>query len=211
MSTITRGYTLTDGLIFNYNFTTLHALVDSAAVTNIALTEFATTAHLVQVSASQPGSDQGDGSLWYDSALGMLRVKYDDSSFGCPYVGPALYNPAGTIPRGAWVAMSGNGTVSMCATGMWPECIGVAVATMVSGAFGLIRTKGIGQALVIGPTTVGDVLISGGHAIFAFGDGHARSFHSTGISSATLGIELGIVFGQVSSGTTGLATCIIWR
>lgn len=211
MSVITRGYTLTDGLALNYNYTTLHALVDNAAVTAIAMSEFASEAHLIQVSATVPGSDQGDGSLWYDSALGILREKNGNSRWDCRYRGPEMQNLGATIPKGTAVVVSAAGVISACATGMWPDVLGVAVSTLVSGAKGIVGTKGFELARVIGPTTIGDVLISGGHGVFAFGDGCLRTFHSTGISGATLGVGVGQVFAQVASGATALVTCMIWR
>lgn len=210
MSTISRGYTLTDGLLNNANYTTLHALVDNATVTAITLSEFATTAHLIQVSATTPVADQGNGSLWFDSTLGIMRVKNADTRWDCQYIGPEMQNSTGsTIPKGAWVVVAGAGTISPCNTAYWPETLGVLTATLTNGSKGIVRTRGIGEALVFGPCTIGDTLITAGHNDIS-ADLYARSLHSTGVSAATLGIPVGMVFAQVGA-TTALATCAIWR
>ena len=212
MSYITRGYTLTDGLLGDYTSTHLHQLVDSAAVTAIAMTEFDTTAHVVQVAGSTPGSDQGDGSLWYDSALGILRDKKGNARWDCQYVGPEVLNNTGAaLPNGAWVTMSGDALASKCATGMWPEVVGALTAAIANGSKGIVRQKGLGNTLLIGPVTFGDVLISAGHGVFSFGDGFARSLHATGISNATLGVPIGMALASVASGFTALGSCVIWR
>lgn len=212
MAYITRGYTLTDGLANNYNYTTLHALVDSATVTAIAFSELSTLAHTIQVSASVPVSDQGDGSLWYDSTLGIMRTKNGNASWDCQYIGPEMQNTTGsTLPKGALVVATGERTIAMCNTGMWPEAIGVLTATLTNNSKGIVRSKGIGQALVVGPTTIGNTLISAGHGVFAFADGYMRSVVSTGMSNVTLGVAVGVVWAQVASGVTALATCSIWR
>ncbi len=211
MSTIARGYTFTNGITDQVTYTTLHALVDAATVTSIPLSEFASESHLIQVSASTPSSDQGDGSLWYDTALGIFRTKNGNARWDAPYVGPQMTNPAGTIPKGAWVVASGSATITMCPTGMLGEVLGVALNTLVSGASGIIATKGMFPVLAIGPCTIGDVLISAGATPFSFGAGYARTFHATGISSATLGVGIGQILGSLASGITGLATAMIWR
>lgn len=209
---ITRGYTLTDGLANNYNYTTLHALVDSATATSIAMSEFSNSAHVIQNSATTPGSDQGDGSLWYDTTLGILRAKNADTRWDGPYIGPEMQNTSGaTIPRGALVVTTGDGTIGLCQTGMWPDALGVLTATLTNNSKGIVRTKGVGPALVAGPTTIGHVLISAGHNVLAFADGYMRTLWATGMSTATLGTPLGQVWAQVASGTTALATCTIWR
>ena len=217
MSYITRGYTLTDGLLNDYTSTHLHQLVDSATVTAIPLSEFSTAAHVLQVAASVPSSDQGDGSLWYDTALGLLRVKNANARWDCQYVGPWMRNPDVTIPRGAWVTVSADNDVLMCATLMWPEVLGVALTTLVSGASGMIACKNYGatlMALLIGPVTIGDVLISAGHSAFAFTDGYARSLHAplpTAATTVTLGIAIGMALASVASGVTALGNVVIWR
>ncbi len=209
---IRRGYTLTDGLANNYNFSTLHALVDSATVTSIAMTEFSSSSHVVQTSGTEPGSDQGDGSLWFDSALGVLRTKNGDARWDCNYVGPEMNNNTGaTIPRGTLVVASGDGTIAPCLTGMWPEALGVLAATAANGADALVISKGLGLARVIGPVTIGNMLIASGTGVFAFGSGTMRSIHSTGMSTATLGIGVARCWASLASGVTALVTCSIWR
>lgn len=211
MSTIARGYTLRDGVTNDYNYTTLAALVDSATVTNIVISELATATHSIQVSATVPSSDQGDGSLWYDSTLQLFRTKNGDARWDAPSHGPQMASSNGTLPKGAWVVGTGDGTCDVCATGMWPESFGVLMASVVSGGKTVVQSKGLGVGLAIGPCTIGDVLISAGHAIFTYGDGYARSLHSTGISNATLGLPLGQIFASLASGVTGLCTMMIWR
>lgn len=210
--TIYRGYTLTDGLDGNYNYTTLNALVASATVTSIPMSAFATGSHVVLMSSTTPSSDQGDGSLWWDLALGVLRTKNGNARWDCAYRGPEMQNTTGsTLPKGMVVVPNGAGTIAPCATGMWTDTIGVLTATLVNNASGLVQAKGVCNGLVIGPTTVGDVLISAGHAVFAFGDGYMRSIGATGATTATLGVPVGMCFSQIASGTTGLATCMMWR
>lgn len=193
--------------------TALHALVDNALVTAIPLTEFATSAHVVQVSSTTPASDQGDGSLWYDTTLGILRHKNANARWDCQYAGPQYRNSSGaTIPKGAWVTIgvAGDGTIGVCATGGWPDVLGCLTATLVDNASGIVRTMGLGESLIVGPCTAGDVLISAGHGVFAFADGYARSIVATGGTTVTLGIGLAIALGAVASGTTGRVTCMIW-
>lgn len=211
MSHITRGYTLTDGLSLNYNYTTLHALVDNAGVTAIALSEFSTESHLIQVSATTPVADQGDGSLWYDTTLGLLREKNGNVRWDCRYRGVEMENQGATINKGSWVVASAANAISVCATGMWPDVLGVAASTAVSGAKCLVISKGLAQAYVIGPATIGNVIISAGHAVFAFGDGSSRTLIATGSTAVTLGVALGKVFASIASGVSALATCSIWR
>jgi len=197
MSFITRGYTLTDGKLGDYNYTTLHALVDAAAVTAIAMGEFATTSKLVQVSATTPVSDQGDGSLWYDSALGCLREKNGNARWDCPYAGPEMQNNALVMPKGALVAVSAAGVVASCATGMWSDALGFLASTCVSGANALVQSRGPGFMLVFGPVTMGDTLVS-------YLGGYARSLHATGLSTATMGVPVGQCWASLASGATGL-------
>lgn len=202
--TITRGYTLTDGLANNYNSTTLAALVASATVTSIPMSAFATTAHVIQVSATVPGSDQNDGSLWYDSTLGFLREKNGNIRWDCPYVGPAMSSIVATIPKGAVVVASAAGQVSMCATGMWPDALGVVTSTLVSGSNVVIRSKGYGQGLVFGPVTMGDFMT-------ARPTGYLYSFHATGITTATLGVAIAKSLSSCASGATLLANLVFMR
>lgn len=210
MSTINKGFTFAHDVVGMMSATALHGLVDNATATNIGLTEFATSAHLVQVAASVPASDQGEGSFWFDSTLGILRSKNANRQ-DCPYVGPEMLNSTGsTIPQGAWVVANGSGTIAPCTTHAWPEVLGVLTATVVNGAKAVVRTKGIGLAMIVGPCTIGDVLISAGHVNPSYGDQRARSLHSSGLSTATLGVAIGQVFVQLGT-TTGLATCMIWR
>ena len=213
MSVITRGFTFTDGILDQMTNEALHTLIDGATVTAIALTEFATTSHLIQVSASTPGSDQGDGSLWYDSTLGLLRQKNQNTRWDCAYLGPELSSSSGTIPKGAWVVASGDHTITVCATGRWPEVLGVAMTTAVSGGKTLVAAKGLQSALVIGPFSPGDVLVAAGHAFSAFGDGYAVGIKQTasGSTAATLGIPVGQVLGSAATGVTALRSVIIWR
>lgn len=203
--TITRGYTLTDGVVNNYNATTLAALVASATVTSIPMSAFATTAHVIQVAASIPGGDQGDGSLWFDSTLGVLREKNGNVRWDCPYVGPGMLNNSGvTIPKGAVVVASSAGEVSMCATAFWSDTLGSLAATVVNGVRGLVRSKGYGQGLVFGPVTMGDFM-------FARPTGYLYSFHATGITTATLGVAIAKSLSSCASGATMLANLVFMR
>lgn len=211
MVTIAKGFTFSHGVLDQMSYTALHALVDSATVTNIAFSEFASSSHLIQPSATTPASDQGDGSLWYDTTLGLLRTKNGNARWDCPYIGPQMACATGTINKGAWVIPVADGVMAACATGMWPEILGVATSTVVSGGVGIVRAKGLGEGLFIGPLTIGDVVISGGATPFSFGTGYARSLHSTGITTATLGMPIGMVLGSLASGTTGLRNVIVWR
>ena len=209
---IRRGYTLTDGLANNYNYSTLHALVDNAAVTAIAMTEFSTAAHVVQVSGTTPASDQGDGSLWYDSALGIMRTKNNNANWDCNYLGPEMTNNTGsTIPLGTVVVASGDRTMAPCLTGMWPEALGVLLATTTNGSNGIVVSKGMALARLIGPCTIGNALVVTGTVVHAFGSGTMRSLVSTGMSTATLGVCIGRTWGSLGAGVTGLVTCSIWR
>ena len=203
--TIARGYTLTDGVLNNYSSTTLSALVASATVTSIPMSAFATTAHVVQVSATTPASDQGEGSLWYDSALGILRQNNGDARWDCPYVGAQMLNNTGsTIRPGALVVVSAAGEVSMCATALWPDTLGVLTATLANGTRGIIRSKGSGQGLVFGPVTMGDFL-------FSRPTGYFFSLHATGITTATLGVCAAKSLSSCASGATLLANLILMR
>ena len=202
--TIARGYTLTDGVLNNYSSTTLSALVASATVTSIPMSAFATTSHVIQVSATVPASDQGDGSLWYDSTLGLLREKNGNIRWDCPYVGPGMASIVATIPKGAVVAASAEGQVSMCATAFWSDTLGVVTSTLVSGSNVVIRSKGSGQGLVFGPVTMGDFM-------FARPTGYLYSFHATGITTATLGVAIAKSLSSCASGATLLANLIFMR
>jgi hypothetical protein len=214
LSLISRGYSLTDGLTNDYTNTHLHMLVDNATVTSIPLSEFATSSKLIQVSATTPVSDQGDGSLWYDSALGILRTKNANTRWDCQYMGPEMTNSGGTwgtLPKGTLVVTNGDNTVAPCVTGMWPEALGVLVSTLVSGAKGIVQTKGDSLVRVFGPVTIGDVLISGGNVVFAGGSGTSRTLHATGVSTATMGVAIGQAFGSCASGFTALISARMWR
>lgn len=212
MSTIARGYTLTDGLLNNYNFTTLHALVDAATVTSITLSELATAAHPIQYSATTPVADQGDGSYWFDTTLGILRQKNNNTRWDGIYSGAEMDNATGAaLAQGSWVIIDGDRSVDLCATGMWPETLGVVLATIANGTSGIVATHGIRLARLVGPVTMGDVIVTAGTNVVAFGAGVARTLHSTGMSVATLGVPCGQALGSLATGVTGLVTCSIWR
>ena len=186
MVTIAKGFTFSHGVLDQMSYTALHALVDSATVTNLVMSEFSSSSHLVQVSATTPSSDQGDGSFWYDSTLGILRSKNANARWDCPYVGPEMACATGTIRKGEWVTVTGDGTVAACLTGMWPDVLGLAVSTAVSGGKLIVRQKGLGECLVIGPVTIGNVAISAGTGVFAFGTGSVGVL-GFGFGAATAG------------------------
>lgn len=210
MSTILRGFTFgTNATAHNVD---LHALVDNAVVTSIPMSEFAAAAHVVQVDTGPPGADQGEGALWWDSVLGMLRSKQGVASTrnDALGVGPGMLNASGsTIITGALVVASANNEISPCMTAAWPEVLGSTVSAVANSARTIVRKTGIGTVAVAGPVTIGDTLIAAGQYT-SWSSGRARSSKAFGSTLVTLGVEIGISLSQIGS-TTGLATYLAWR
>ncbi len=75
--TITRGKTFTANE--EVTSTKLHALVDSATITDIDRSNFGTTARPCYISASAPASAIA-GDLWYDTANSLLKI-YNGASW----------------------------------------------------------------------------------------------------------------------------------
>lgn len=212
MSLIVAGYTFSDGVQDQGTAAALGTFMSNALVTGTTMSEFRTTAHIVQVSATTPASDQGEGSLWFDSTLNLLRVK-NGTRWDCQYVGAEMLNSTGaTIPQGAWVVGSSDNTMSPCATGSWPEIIGVTEASCANGAKMIVRRTGLGMIRVVGPITYGDYLVSAPRSFGA--DGWARAatmISGYGNTSFTAGLEIGMALGSLSGNTTGLMTGLVWR
>ena len=134
-----------------------------------------------------------------------MREKNGNARWDCPYVGPEmLNNSSGTIVKGMLVVASAAGEVSKCATGMWPEALGVLSATLTNGSSGVVITKGPAAALLFGPVTMGDFLISRP-------TGYLYSLHATGITTATLGVVLAKSLSSCASGATLLANVVMMR
>lgn len=212
MSTINRGFTFTTGVFEQASYTALHALVGSALVTAIPLSEFATTTRPHQISATAPSSDQGDGSLWFDSTLNVYRVKGLAGWNGALDV-DANNQTGATIPKGSWVVNSGaNSRVAPGATHRWPEVLGVLTATMADASHDLVLKKGIQLGLVLGPVTAGDYLVLAGSTFTTYGAGYAVSatLGGSGSMTFTAGIKVGIALANISAATTGLVTCMVF-
>ena len=212
MSTISRGFTFTDGTIDQCSHTALAALVASATVTAIPFTEFSSSTRAHQISASVPGVNQGDGSLWFDSTLNMYRVK-GLAGWNSALDVDANNQTGAALPRGAWVVNSGaNARVDAGATHRWPEVLGVLTATLSDASNDLVLKSGIQRALVIGPCTAGDYLVLAGSTYTSYAAGYAVSctIGPSGSGAFTAGIEVGIAFANISGATTGLITCMVF-
>lgn len=210
---IAPGFTYVDSVIDQLSATSLNlSFLTSCTITGIAMTDFVPEGHVVQVSATVPGTDQGAGSLWFDSTLNMLRVE-SGTRKDCPYVGGSMVSSfAGIMPKGAWVAASGNSQVAPLATERWPETLGVLVATSASLVDMVVARTGFWEALVVGPCVYGDVLVG---ATGAFGVGGyamaATMLAGYGNTTFTAGLEMGFALGSIAALTTGLITCLIAR
>ena len=212
MSSIYRGFTFETGVVDQCSYTALAALVASATVTAIPFTEFASSARVHQISATAPGSDQGDGSLWFDSTLNMYRVRGLAGWNGALHV-DANNQTGGALPKGAWVVNSGAAArVAAGATHRWPEVLGVLTASMADASHDLFLRRGIQQALVIGPCTAGDYLVLAGSTFTSFAAGYAVSctLGAAGSVTFTAGIAVGVAFANISAATTGLITCMVF-
>jgi len=209
MSTIGPGFTFSNGVFEQVTNTALHQLVDNAIVTAIPASEFTTGSKVVQIAASIPASDQGEGSLWFDTTLMILRTK-NSTRWDAQAVGPELLNGSGAT-IGAGILVVGNATSSMnpCLTAAWPEVVGATVGVVNPGATGVVRKGGIGLLALIGPCTVGDTLVAAG-SYTTSAVGRARSARAAGTTTVTAGIEVGICMTQIAA-VTALATCLVWR
>lgn len=212
MSTINKGYTFSTGPSPACNYTALAALMASALVTSIPLSEFASSSRVHQISATTPGSDQGDGATWYDTTLGTYRQKGVAGWYKT--LEPEMENQTGsTLPQGMWVVNSGSYRVAMGATHRWPEVLGVLIATLTNTSKGFVATSGIARALVVGPCTAGDYLVLAGEGYTSgstAGYAVSATLGPSGNLLCTLGIERGIALGNMSAGVSGLMTCIIF-
>jgi len=205
------GFDFQDNVVGNMSSTGLGAFMASALVTSIQITELRATAKIVLVSATTPAGNQGEGSLWFDTTLNMLRV-LNGTRWDCPYVGPEMENSSGVLINSAmWVVASGDGTIAACATGAWPEVLGVAIANQANGVKGLTARRGIGRTRCRGPLSYGDVLISATQAQGFGGVGYAVGATLVfGFTNFTAGLDIGMALGALAN-TTGLVTCMIWR
>jgi hypothetical protein len=203
---IVPGYSFTDGLSEDGSALHLAQFLTSCLITGFALTHFDVDSHVVQPSASTPGSDQGEGSYWFDTTNGLFRVK-NDTRWDSPHLGPGLTNSFGvTMPKGAIVVTPSAGNMVPCQTLAWPEHLGVLLATAINGSKMVIQGSGLVRMLCRGPMRYGDVLVQdtalAGHAIAAT--------LLIGYTCATYGIDLGMCLSTLNTGVTGLITCLAW-
>lgn len=209
---IAPGVTYLDNVQDLLSAPSLDYFLSSCTVTGIAVSDFNTSSHVVQVSATVPVSDQGQGSLWFDSTLNLFRHRFGNR-WASPGIGASMVSSfAGIMPQGAWVAVSGDTQVAPTLTALWPETMGVLVATSASLVDMVVARTGIQLARVVGPVKYGDTLVaftgafgSGGYA------GAATMLSGFGNTTFTAGLEIGLSLGQISTLTTGLITCLIWR
>ncbi len=209
---IAPGFTYTDNIVDQLSATSLDGFLASCTVTGIAMTDFVQAGHVVQVAASVPGTDQGAGSLWFDTTLNMLRVE-SGTRKDCPYIGASMVSSfAGILPPGTWVAPSGNSQVAPTLTALWPETLGVLVATAASLVDMVVARSGLWPARLVGPVLYGDALVA---ATGAFGQGGyamaATMLAGYGNTTFTAGLEIGVALGAISTLTTGTITCLLWR
>jgi hypothetical protein len=203
---IVSGYSFTDGLSEDGSAVHLAQFMASCLITGFALSHFDVDAHVVQPSATTPGSDQGEGSLWFDTTTGIFRVK-NGTRWDSPYLGPELTNSFGvTMPQGAVVVTPSAGNMNPCQTLAWPEHLGVLLFTATNGSKMVVQGSGIVQMLCRGPMRFGDVLVCDtalpGHAIAAT--------LLIGYTVATYGIDIGMCLSTLNTGLTGLITCMAW-
>lgn len=190
------------------NSSNLHTLIEGAIFTSVSLGEIATAAHVVQVKAIPPAVHQGDGSLWFDETLNLIRVRQGEEWNAPPHHAFLFNNTGGFIEAGAVVTSDGgnNFRVAAVATLGWPEVYGVALATIYNATYGLIRKFGWAETLLEGPIARGDLLVGSNST------GYAKS--ATFISG-TLNITFNVIFAQafvnVANGATALATCLVTR
>jgi hypothetical protein len=213
MSTINRGFTFTDGSPLQCSYTALHALVDNALVTNMAMSEFDATARVNQISATVPSADQGEGSTWFDTTLNIERVKSADG-WHSSLLADVKNSTGATIPAGALVALVGSSSVSPVATYQWPKCAGILTATLTNGSRGLaLQNRGVAPCRAIGPIAIGDTLVAAGSGSFAwsaFGTGFAVSRDNPTLHSVTAGIEIGMARGAIVGTGTGTVTALLF-
>jgi hypothetical protein len=205
---IAPGFTFTDNTQDQGSASAFQSFMASANVTSIALADLRASAHAVQTSATTPASNQGAGSLWFDSTLNIFR-QLDSTRWDCPYQGAGMTNNTGaTIPQGAWVVASADNAISMCASNLLGEIAGVMTAAVLNGAVGVVQRTGIVQARCAGPLSYGDVLVS---AVAFGGNGYAKGATTVfGFTNFTGGLEIGMALGTLGN-TTGLVTCMAWR
>lgn len=204
---IVAGYAFTTALTDDLSATHLAQFAASCLITGFARTDFATAAHIEQISATTPVSDQGEGSLWFDTTLGLFRVK-DSARWDCPYIGPELSNGTGsTIKQGSLVVCPSSGAMAPCQTLLWPEHLGWTVADVLNGAKGIVKSSGLVQALVRGPVRFGDILSADGALAGYVSAGLTLSI---GYTCVTYGIDVGLCLGTLNTGLTALMTCIAW-
>jgi hypothetical protein len=213
MSTIHRGFTFSDGSPLQCSYTALHALVDNATVTNMAMSEFDATARVNQISATTPVTDQGEGSTWFDTTLKVERVKSADG-WHSSLLGDVKNSTGATIPAGALVALVGPSSVSPVATYQWPACAGILTATLTDGSRGLVlKSIDFAPIRVIGPIDIGDTLVAAGGGVgpwSAFGTGFAVSRDNLGFTAVTAGIEIGMARGSLGGTSTGTVTALLF-
>jgi hypothetical protein len=213
MSTINRGFTFTDGSPLQCSYTALHALVDNALVTNMAMSEFDATARVNQISATVPSADQGEGSTWFDTTLNIERVKSADG-WHSSLLADVKNSTGATIPAGALVALVGSSSVSPVATYQWPKCAGILTATLTNGSRGLVLQEiDFARVRAIGPIAIGDTLVAAGGGVgpwSAFGTGFAVSRDNLGFTSVTAGIEIGMARGTIVGTGTGTVTALLF-
>lgn len=217
MAFIAPGFTFSDNVQDQFSATALAAFMASANVTAVAMAEMLAVAHVVQTLAGDgyttPSSNQGEGSLWFDSTLNIFR-QLDSTRWDCFYQGAEMKNNSSIIrPQGAWVVANGSNTVAPCATSAWPEVLGVLGITLASGMSGIVFRTGLAQARIRGPCTYGDVLVSASLADAFSDSGYAKSatmIAGYGNTTFTAGLEIGMALGGLGN-TTGLITCMAWR
>jgi len=208
---IAPGFTFMDNVVANLSSTGLAAFMASANVTAIAISELRATSKVVLVAATTPIGDQGEGSLWFDTTLNILRV-LNGTRWDCPYIGPEMQNNSGNVIQSAsWVVASGDNTFSMSSTQAWPEVLGVSLSNVANGSKGIIARTGIGRVKCRGPLSYGDVLVGASIAQGFGAAGYAVGATLVyGFTTFTAGIEIGMALGALAN-TTGLVTCMIWR
>lgn len=209
---IAPGVTFQNNVLGDCSAVRLGQFLASCTITGIAITDMLTQAHVSQVSATVPGSDQGNGSLWFDSTLNAFRVKGAGWS-SVEHAGGSLTSSfAGIMPKGSWVSGTGTFRCALTATMLWPETMGVLVATAASLVDMVIARTGIQLMRVVGPVKYGDVLVA---FTGAFGErgyaGAVTMLSGYGNTTFTAGLEVGLSLGAIAGLTTGLITGMVWR
>ena len=195
----------------------LHALVSSALVTAIPIDEFqadttgttAAGAKLIRRTTAEVATGQGNtqaSGLWFDETNDDYRQQ-NATTYDSVIYGPSLANDTGdTIPKGMVVRAGASNTMVPTHDNVRTDVAGIVIAATNDGTNGRLQKIGLVEVLLEVPFSRGDHLITS----TAITGAALSSTFLSGSGNFTAGKSFGMCLSNHTSGTTALATCLVF-